>query len=133
MSSCSRPNGEAMRLEIPLRLPSLANERMHWRARAKRVAQQRLALALAWGRKRFDLSASAVVTLTRVAPRDLDDDNLAYAFKAIRDEVAKRLGLADDRDPRVRWAYGQRRGLPKQCAVVVVIESGGDGFAEGIR
>lgn len=49
------------------------------------------------------------VILTRVAPRPLDDDNLAYAFKSIRDGVADSLGCRDN-DPRVVWTYTQRKG-----------------------
>lgn len=49
------------------------------------------------------------VTLVRVGPRALDDDNLAYAFKAIRDGVADALGVKDH-DARVTWAYAQERG-----------------------
>ena len=43
--------------------------------------------------------AALVVTLTRVSPRALDSDNLAYAFKAVRDEVAAYFGV-NDNDPR---------------------------------
>jgi hypothetical protein len=61
-----------------------------------------------------------VVTLVRVAPSTgLDDDNLRPALKSIRDGVADALGLKSDRDPRVRWEYGQRRG---DYAVEVTIE-----------
>jgi hypothetical protein len=51
------------------------------------------------------------VLLTRVGPTNgLDDDNLASALKAVRDEVAKWLGV-DDRDRlKVRYRYAQRRG-----------------------
>ena len=50
-----------------------------------------------------------VVTLVRVGSKALDDDNLAYAFKAIRDGVADALGVKDH-DPRVSWAYAQEKG-----------------------
>lgn len=50
-----------------------------------------------------------VVTLVRVGPRALDDDNLAFAFKAVRDGVADALGVKDH-DPRVSWAYAQEKG-----------------------
>lgn len=59
------------------------------------------------------------VTLTRIAPRELDDDNLAYAFKAVRDGVADALGLKNDRDPRVSWSYSQERG---KAAVRITLE-----------
>ena len=50
-------------------------------------------------------------TLTRVATRRLDDDNLASAFKAIRDEVAAFFRL-DDGSQLWRWRYEQAKGAP---------------------
>lgn len=48
------------------------------------------------------------ITFTRYAPSGgFDDDNLPPAFKNVRDETAKWLGLPNDRDPRVAWAYDQ--------------------------
>ena len=49
------------------------------------------------------------VRFTRSGPKPLDDDNLAYAFKTYRDQVADWLQM-DDNDPRLRWAYGQGHG-----------------------
>jgi len=110
------------------RLRSAANLREHWATKAKRVAEQR-ALGAMKVRQVTDaadraglLAAGLVVTLTRIAPRALDDDNLASAFKAIRDGVADALGI-DDRDPRVSWRYAQERhgsdyGIAVQLATV---------------
>ncbi len=49
-----------------------------------------------------------VCTLTRIG-RKLDDDNLASAFKAVRDQVAAELGV-DDGSDAVAWRYAQERG-----------------------
>lgn len=70
-----------------------------------------------------DTSRHAVtqVTLTRIAPRALDDDNLRGALKATRDGVADALGI-DDRDARVEWRYTQERGNPRTYAVRVTVE-----------
>ena len=51
-----------------------------------------------------------VVTLTRYGVRYLDDDNLAAAFKRIRDGVADALGVDDGDRRRIRWEYVQRIG-----------------------
>lgn len=61
-----------------------------------------------------------VISLTRFGRRKLDDDNLAGAFKPLRDACSKDLG-ANDADPRIRWEYGQieTRG---RCGVMVRIE-----------
>lgn len=50
------------------------------------------------------------VTITRIAPSELDDDNLAGSAKAVRDGVADWLGV-DDRTKRsgVAWRYAQAR------------------------
>lgn len=102
---------------VPLRTVSEANAREHWARKAKRVkAQRRAAFALC---PTYPLPA--IVTLTRIAPRALDDDNLRGALKAVRDGVADRLGI-DDRDPRVDWRYAQARGRPKEYAVRIALE-----------
>lgn len=55
------------------------------------------------------------ITLTRVAPRKLDFDNLAFAFKWILDTVCaylvpgKRPGRADS-DERISVNYSQQKG-----------------------
>lgn len=102
---------------LALKIESEANQREHWAVKANRAKHQRhMACVLV---PRHELPC--VVTLVRVAPRDLDDDNLASGFKAVRDGVADRLGI-NDRDPRVKWQYAQRRGNPKQYAALVRIE-----------
>lgn len=112
-----------MILVLPMKLPSVANLREHWAAKAKRARAQRNAVATAWlvhaDRVAWVLRFAGFlrgpgveVTLTRVAPRALDSDNLASAFKAIRDEVALKLGV-NDNDPRVTWSYGQSKGPAK--------------------
>lgn len=101
----------------PVRTQSEANAREHWSKRSKRAAEHRQTAANAVGplwRWR--------ITLTRIAPRKLDDDNLARALKAVRDGVADALGL-DDGDERLTWRYAQRKGEPKQYAVEVRIEA----------
>ncbi len=106
---------------IPLHLKSVANLREHWATKAKRVKIQRgyvrthvrhgqpmnlgnlnRAVAL------LTLGEVLEVTLIRVGPRKLDDDNLASAFKHIRDQMAHELGV-DDGGDSVRWTYRQER------------------------
>lgn len=52
-----------------------------------------------------------VVRLVRLSERELDDDNLASAFKAVRDGVSDALGL-DDRDALVRYVVDQEKCGP---------------------
>lgn len=111
-------------IHIPnLRTLNEKNQRGHWSRKAKRTKTQRLA-ARAHMRCCFvNMNSFAqVVTLTRIAPRALDEgDNLAMALSAVRDGVADALGI-NDRDPRVTWRYAQRRGGAKEYGVVIEIE-----------
>ncbi len=95
-----------------LRLVSEANCRDHWRKKAARVQQQRSLVTLVLRgtiAKEMMIVAPLLVTITRISPRKLDDDNAASSAKATRDAVAAVLGV-DDRDPRVVWRVDQAKG-----------------------
>lgn len=97
----------SLKVTIGMRLESLANKRYHWRklAAVKR-GQRDLVASILRGK---DLPPLPVrVTLVRIAPIFLDDDNNKYAFKAVRDEIAKAYG-EDDRSVKYQWVYGQRK------------------------
>ena len=101
-----------MRIELPIATVSEANRRDHWATKARRVKAQR---NVAWALCPV-YPVPCVVTMTRVAPRALDDDNNVSSMKAVRDSIAKRLGV-DDRSPLVEWRYAQAKGRP--AAVLV--------------
>lgn len=100
---------------VEMDAPSAPNLREHPMVRAKRVKKQRAAVA----RKmpKWTEGPMLVVRLTRVAPRELDDDNLQGAMKAVRDQVAAGLRV-DDASPLVRWEYAQAKG-PAEVLVQV--------------
>lgn len=114
---------------LPIKTVSEMNAREHWARRAARSRQARQLAA--WGagavlaeyRKSLEQRRPGVVhvLLTRIAPRQLDDDNLRSALKATRDGITDALGLHCDRDGRLRWDYEQARGEPKQYAVKVTV------------
>lgn len=113
-----------MTITLPIRLVSEANMRDHWGKKAKRVAQQRGLVRLALWHHRHEFGETAVVTLTRIAPRELDKhDNLRAAMKGVVDGVADAFGLPNDRDPRVEWRYAQRRGKVREYGVEINIEA----------
>ena len=64
------------------------------------------------------------IKLTRLSSRSLDDDNLLFAFKSIRDYIADKLipglqiGRADG-DKRITWEYAQE--TEKKQAVKIEI------------
>ena len=103
---------------IPIKLVSLANVRMHWRtlARLKKKQRQQVANAVLGHLPSMPIR----VTLTRVGKRRMDNDNLAAAFKAVRDEIANIYGV-DDGSMQYEWVYDQEIG--KEYAVKILIES----------
>lgn len=116
--------------EVPVRLVSLLNAREHWGAKSRRAKVQReTARMCAMAETLFGPVAAAladgsplVVTITRIAPRQLDrDDNLNASAKHVRDGIADALGI-DDRDPRVKWRYEQAKRAPGMYSCVVRIE-----------
>lgn len=109
---------------MPLKIVSEANLRSHWIPKARRAKSHRH-IGFVMTRAKLGppcfLGRPFVVTLTRIAPRQLDSDNLAIGFKAVRDGIADALGI-NDGDKAVTWNYTQERGKPKQYAARVVIE-----------
>ena len=107
---------------LPLTIISEANQRGHWSKSASRKALHRnTARCILQSHARPHKDGPIRITLTRVAPRSLDDDNLASGFKAARDGVADWLGI-DDGSKRLTWVYAQRRGDPKQYLAEVAVE-----------
>jgi len=98
----------AVRLEvtIPIVTVSEPNARGAWFARSRRARAQRLAVADALARHERP-ALPLRVTLTRIASRRLDSDNLAGALKSVRDAVSRWLDVDDGPDGPVSWCYGQ--------------------------
>lgn len=99
---------------LPIKVISESNWRGHYMARHHRTKGQKQVVGLALGAA-LSLHGPpgfpCTVTLVRLigsGGRMLDDDNNVGGFKAIRDAVAKCLGV-DDADPRVTWTCDQRR------------------------
>lgn len=118
---------------LPIRVISEANGREHWARKAARAKLHRSTARVAMNLLNptfdrvydrfwlYDDRVKLTVTLTRIAPRVLDSDNLASGFKATRDGIADWLGI-DDGSPLLTWRYAQRRGAPKEYSVEVRIE-----------
>lgn len=107
-----------MKLTIPIRIESVANIHEHWASRAKRAREHRTDVWFALKAARAPVEVPVTITLTRIAPRVLDTDNLASGCKAARDGVADWL-MVDDGDKRLTWVYAQRKGEPKEYALEV--------------
>lgn len=116
------PSSWAVELVPSCRVYPEANRRDHWAVRRRRFADQSAAVRSVWSGSPaagagIGLMAAVTVTLTHVG-RTMDTDNLAGAFKGVRDELAALIGV-DDGDERVTWKYGQKAGKP---GVVIRIE-----------
>lgn len=87
------------------------NERLHWRTKAAGVEKEHAAVFAALYAHHRDLMCTPVhVTIVRIGKRDLDDDNLAGASKAVRDAVSDWLGTGDGPSDPVTWECKQERG-----------------------
>lgn len=120
MASSIRASVSVISFLLEFHLKSAANLREHWAVRARRVKAERVAayvIAQSQGAYRFGLPAT--VTITRVAPRELDDDNLAAACKGIRDGIADGMGLLGDRHIGLEWRYRQEKGKPSAVRVQI--------------
>lgn len=105
---------------LPLRLASEANMRGSWKPGWRRGKAQRATTALVLRASSCPPAPPVTVTLTRIAPRRMDGDNLQRACKAVRDGVADWLGI-DDGSESITWRYGQEKGKPRQYGVRVEV------------
>ncbi len=109
---------------FPLKTVSEANVRSHPQVRAKRVREQKEATAMyAMGAGLHGLSVEArplCITLTRMATKKLDSDNLAGSMKAVRDALAHVLRLDDGDDEAAIWEYGQEKSKARDEYLVRV-------------
>lgn len=120
-------NAREIVLRVPLKLESEANRRGQWfvhdaRRKKQRVSVRALFSVLPRG-LRLPFFGVFVVTITRIAPRFLDTDNLASSAKAVRDEVASCLGVSDGPHGLVRWEYSQEsEGKLYGCEIKITWE-----------
>jgi crossover junction endodeoxyribonuclease RusA len=105
-------------IQFPYRLRSCANLREHWAAKARRAKAERYMMALRLRGLPIP-SFPVIVTLSWIHPRRADSDNVASAFKAVRDGVADWLGVDDGDESKVVWVYRQEVG---QYAVRIEIK-----------
>ena len=114
-------------LILGLRLYSEANEHLHWHVKAERTKSQRDTTSFILGLTELnpaDVVAllPITVTMTRIAPRELDNDNAYSSTKHCRDSFASWIGI-DDRDKRVLYVTEQRKGSPKQYGTEIKVET----------
>lgn len=91
---------------FPIKTVSEANMREHWAVKNNRKNNQQSLFSILWRRQKRTVTLPATITFTRYSCKKLDSDNLAGAFKHVRDQLAKMLGI-DDGSDQVKWRYGQ--------------------------
>lgn len=118
---------------IPLRLVTETQGQRNWRTTyVRRKSQRRTTYAWLTHLLGCAPPLPLTVTLTRVAPRPLDSDNVVSSFKAVQDGVAdwidgtpllrKGVGGGQDRQEGLMWRYQQRKGKPREYAVEIVVD-----------
>lgn len=116
-----------MYIYAPIKLRSEANIKQHWAVKHK-INKFNQALLKKELSKQKKPKLPVKISFTRVAPRQLDYDNLCYAFKNIVDFFCAWLipGLAAGRadgDPQLKIEYHQRKGQPKEYAIEIKCEA----------
>jgi hypothetical protein len=99
------------------KLPSLANLSLSWQKKYQVFKEFRLTAYWAILKKKKEILSFKMpitIKLIRLGPRELDSDNLVYAFKPIRDGIAealwpeKKRSIQDSHED-VIWDYGQEK------------------------
>lgn len=120
-------------ITVPLETRSELNQRGHWATRHRRtkLANELVFDTLALLSRPPNLDTRhALVTMTRVGGSHLDDDNRSGALKAVRDSVARWMGLRSDDHPHVRWRTTERAGAVLSVTVEVCVFDPGRSVAE---
>lgn len=112
-----------LEMEFPLRVVSEANQREHYMAKHRRKKEQQATVWAEWQLRRWRVGLPCLVRLTRVGPKALDSDNLAGAFKHVRDAIAAMIGV-DDGSPLIRFEYAQEAIGRRDYAIRIEIQQG---------
>ncbi len=97
-------------LDCPIR--SEANLTGKLRGYLRRKTEQKEAVIAVLGKRIANRGVPKRVTFVLLSSQPMDDDNLARAFKAIRDQIAELCGFNDVE--RV-WHYEQRKPFDYEC------------------
>lgn len=113
-----------MEWTLSIKTVSEANSNEHWTKRHKRRKNQMIEIRNFFILHRPTIKLPCTITLTRISPRILDDDNLVMSFKFIRDAIANEIhpgmapGRADD-DKQIAWKYSQEKGKPQAIKMTI--------------
>ena len=117
-----------LEFELPIKTISEANRRYDWGksrfVHMHRHRDQRCVAQLVMNAHLQEIPAGRPlrITLVRIGPRRLDDDNLAGAMKHVRDGIADSLEIDDGDETQAVWAVAQETGARGQYSVWVRID-----------
>lgn len=99
---------------VPIRLESEANRHEHWAAKHRRNKHNSDMIRLTLRNGLHQIEMPCTISMVRIAPRTLDDDNLIAALKYVRDTIADMItpGLAPGRADGlegITWQYKQEK------------------------
>lgn len=104
-----------------LRLDATLNARAHWSQTARKRAKERAVIDAALAHVNRT-EGPWRITISRIGPRRMDDDNVTASAKGVRDAVARWLGI-DDGDERATWIT--RAEVARGYAVRVQVDTQG--------
>lgn len=119
-----------IRVWVPVEVVSEANQGTagNWHGKWSRgKTQQRIVGAVLGMFVKPCPEPPLVVTMTRIGGKQMDTDNLAGSFKAVRDAVARFLGIDDRHAARVRYDCQQRTRKNNEsygCTIEIVARKG---------
>lgn len=117
------------RITIALKTVSESNKHEHWRVRhlrangnkKKGILGQRETVKLVLSAKATKPALPCTIRLVRIAPRKLDQGNLAGSMKHVQDGCADWIGVDDRHDDVVKYEYTQERGKPNEYAIRIEV------------
>lgn len=107
-------------MRFDIKTISEANAREQWYVKHRRKVGQQSTFAMLWRSYRPSVKLPATITFTRFSCSVLDSDNLAGAFKHVRDQLAKEIGV-DDGSDKIKFEYRQERIKKRQHYFTVEI------------
>lgn len=121
---------------IAMQTVSENNSREHWAIKAKRHKTQQCLIKNRFQREWPLITLPCDITLTRMSPRILDNDNLLGALKWVRDEISEYiippktyidkkgkiriLKGRSDSDSRICWSYAQEKAKIQSVKIRII-------------
>lgn len=95
-------------VDVHLKSPNALSNENHYTRAHRRAKEQKATLdSLSLYEPPNMAVSTCTILITRLGSRKLDDDNLAYCAKSVRDAIASWLTV-DDADQRLTWKYDQQ-------------------------